>query len=392
MEVRKNGAVTTSYTYDTNGNRLSATTPAGTTSGTFDAQDRLTQYGNTTYAYTASGELQSKTVGGQTTTYQYDQLGNLITVGEPSGTQITYLVGGQNRRIGKQVNGVLTQGFLYQDALRPVAELDGANHVVSRFVYGSRTNVPDYVIKGANTYRILADQVGSVRLVVDTATGQVLQRLDYDEFGNVTQDTNPGFQPFGFAGGLYDRDTKLTRFGARDYDPEVGRWTSKDPNGFGGDQTNLYSYSYSDPINFADPDGRVAIAAVGILIVPGVGELVLTAAAVTIVVGFIAYEGPQIYHALSEKPKDEDADVKDEPGSCPNEENLLKKPGHIADELGFSVDEINDAIHEAKKKMPKTVKVRNADVGVDPNTGEIYPIHPETGPGDSIGNIFDFLK
>ena len=45
------------------------------------------------------------------------------------------------------------------------------------------------------------------------------QRREYDEFGNaLLSSTNVGFQPFGFAGGLYDQDTKLTRFGARDYD------------------------------------------------------------------------------------------------------------------------------------------------------------------------------
>ena len=58
--------------------------------------------------------------------------------------------------------------------------------------------------------------------MVNVATGAIIQRMGYDAFGNVTQDTNPGFQPFGFAGGLYDRDTKLVRFGARDYDPETG--------------------------------------------------------------------------------------------------------------------------------------------------------------------------
>jgi RHS repeat-associated protein len=52
-------------------------------------------------------------------------------------------------------------------------------------------------------------------------------------FGNVTRDTNPGFQPFAFAGGPYDPDTKLVRFGVRDYDSETGRWTAKDPIRFG---------------------------------------------------------------------------------------------------------------------------------------------------------------
>jgi RHS repeat-associated protein len=109
--------------------------------------------------------------------------------------------------------------------------------------------------KGGRTYRILTDQVGSVRLVVNASTGEVAQRIDYDEFGNVLNDTNPGFQPFGFAGGLYDQDTKLTRFGTRDYDAETGRWTAKDPIGFSGGDSNLYAYVMNDPINFADPDG-----------------------------------------------------------------------------------------------------------------------------------------
>ena len=55
----------------------------------------------------------------------------------------------------------------------------------------------------------------------------------------VTLDTNPGFQPFGFAGGLYDADTGLVRFGARDYDAAVARWTAKDPIRWDGGQANL---------------------------------------------------------------------------------------------------------------------------------------------------------
>ena len=113
------------------------------------------------------------------------------------------------------MNGTLTQGFLYQDGLKPVAELDGSNDVVSRFVYATRTNVPEYMIKGGVTYRIITDHLGSPRLVINASTGAIAQRIDYDEFGNTTLDTNPSFQPFGFAGGLYDRDTQLVRFGQK---------------------------------------------------------------------------------------------------------------------------------------------------------------------------------
>jgi RHS repeat-associated protein len=61
--------------------------------------------------------------------------------------------------------------------------------------------------------------------------------------------------PFGFAGGLYDADTKLTRFGYRDYDAETGKWTAKDPIGFDGGDTNLYGYVLGDPVNFIDING-----------------------------------------------------------------------------------------------------------------------------------------
>ena len=79
--------------------------------------------------------------------------------------------------------------------------------------------------------------------------------MDYDVWGKVIQDSHPGFQPFGFAGGLHDPDTGLTRFGARDYDAETGRWTSKDPILFNGGDMNLYGYVLQDPVNYFDPEG-----------------------------------------------------------------------------------------------------------------------------------------
>ncbi len=207
--------------------------------------------------------MQNSTVGGQTTTYTYDVLGNLKSVVGPTGFTIEYIVDGQNRRVGKKVNGTLVQGLLYQNQLNPVAELDGSGNVISRFVYGTKANVPDYVVKGGATYRIVSDHLGSPRLIVNTADGTVAQRLDYDEFGQVILDTNPGFQPFGFAGGLADQHTGLIRFGARDYDPLTGRWTAKDPINFRGDSANLYMYAGSDPIDYIDPDGRIFNVVVG---------------------------------------------------------------------------------------------------------------------------------
>jgi len=256
VEVQTDGVVTESYTYDLNGNRTGVTNGAGTVNATFDAQDRLTTQGPATYAYTPNGELASKTVGTSTTAYTYDAFGNLLSVGLPDGRTVTYVIDGMNRRIGKSVDGVLIQGFLYRDQLNPIVELDGAGNVVSRFIYGTRANVPDYMIKNGETYRIVSDHLGSVRLVVNTADGTIAQRIDYDAFGRILNDTHPGFQPFGFAGGLYDPDTGFVRFGARDYDSEAGRWTAKDPRLMNGGYLNLYQYSANDPVNFLDLTGK----------------------------------------------------------------------------------------------------------------------------------------
>jgi RHS repeat-associated protein len=249
--VTRDGANVSSYTYDSNGNRLP---------GTYDSQDRMLAYGGATYMYTGNGELASKTDGSGATTYDYDELGTLTKVSLPTGKVIEYVIDGQSRRVGKKIAGILVRQWLYGDALRIVAELDGTGAVTSRFVYGSRANVPDYMIRGGITYRIISDHLGSPRVIADSANSSVVQFMDFDEFGNVLLDTNPGFTPFGFAGGLYDGDTNLVRFGARDYDARVGRWAAKDPALFAGSGSNLYGYSFADPINFLDVDGHHPIA------------------------------------------------------------------------------------------------------------------------------------
>ena len=117
------------------------------------------------------------------------------------------------------------------------------------------SRIPFAMIKEAVTYYLTYDQAGSLRTVSDS-TGNIVKRLDYDSFGNIINDTNTGFKvPFGFAGGLLDRDTGLIRFGYRDYDPDVGRWAAKDPILFAGGDTDLYGYVLNDPVNLIDPWG-----------------------------------------------------------------------------------------------------------------------------------------
>ena len=151
--------------------------------------------------------------GDLTTTYDYDALGALTKVILPDGAVIDYVIDAAGRRIAKKRDGVIVQRFVYGEGPSPVAELAADGSVRSRFVYATGATVPDYIIRGGDRYRVVSDHLGGPLVVVNADTGAVAQEIERDELGRVTRDTNEGFQPFGFAGGLYDVDTGLTRFG-----------------------------------------------------------------------------------------------------------------------------------------------------------------------------------
>ena len=88
-----------------------------------------------------------------------------------------------------------------------------------------------------------------------TTGGLPVLSCKYDSFGNIIEQNGDFELPFRFAGGIWDEDTKLIRFGVRDYDPEVGRWTSVEPLGFAGAR-NWYVYAGNDGVNYLDLDGR----------------------------------------------------------------------------------------------------------------------------------------
>jgi RHS repeat-associated protein len=124
-------------------------------------------------------------------------------------------------------------------------------------------------------------------MVVNAKTSDVAQSIDYDAWGNVLSETGAGFQPFGFAGGLYDVTTELVRFGARDYDPATGRWTAKDVIGFAGRQANQYAYVNGEPVNRVDPGGRSEMGSEVAGSMAGAGIAMLATGTAVSAIGFI---------------------------------------------------------------------------------------------------------
>ncbi|MBK6812166.1 MAG: RHS repeat-associated core domain-containing protein [Sandaracinaceae bacterium] len=162
-------------------------------------------------------------------------------------------------RVGRVVNGAFERGWLYKDSLNPIAQVNAAGVVEATYVYVTRANVPDYIVTTAGAvYRVVSDHLGSVRMLVNATTGAVVERYDYDVWGRVTFESGDhSLHPFGYAGGLYDADTGLVRFGVRDYDADAGRWTAPEPLGFAA-EANWYRYANGDPMNYTDPTGLIA--------------------------------------------------------------------------------------------------------------------------------------
>ena len=112
-----------------------------------------------------------------------------------------------------KLNGTTVENYFIWNSLNQlIGVMDSSGSLTARFVYGSKSHVPDYMMKNNINYQIVSNHLGSPVAVVNATTGAVAQEIKYDEFGATLSDTNPGFTPFGFAGCLYDQDTKLCRF------------------------------------------------------------------------------------------------------------------------------------------------------------------------------------
>ena len=257
LTVTKDGTLVEEYQYGPNGTRAYEMNTLRGIAGrslTYSEEDHLLTANGTTYQYDLDGFLSTKTNDVGITNYSYSSRGELLRVDLPDDTAIEYVHDPLGRRIAKKIDGVIVEKYLWQGLTRLLGIYDGLDNLLMRFEYADGRMPLAMAINGS-TYYLTYDQVGSLRVVADSF-GSVVKRIDYDSFGNIIDDTGPAFEvPFGFAGGLNDRDTGLVRFGYRDYDPDIGRWTAKDPIFFAGGDTDLYGYVLNDPVNLIDPWG-----------------------------------------------------------------------------------------------------------------------------------------
>ncbi|CAA6807854.1 MAG: odd Oz/ten-m homolog 4 [uncultured Campylobacterales bacterium] len=241
----EDGNLTNEYSYDLQGNRLSHTVN--------DDSQTLSDGNGTSYTYNDDGYLHTKTNLSGTTTYTYNLLGELERVVTPSKT-ITYTHNTDNQVVSKSVDGVVKYKYVWSDLTTLLGVFDGSDNLLMRFNY-LEDRVPFSMDYLGSTHYLHYDQVGSLR-AVSNSNGLIVKEVAYSPYGEVLSDSNTSFYlPFGFAGGFVDSDTKLVRFGYRDYDPSLGKWTAIDPIRFNGGDTNLYNYVLNDPVNLIDPTG-----------------------------------------------------------------------------------------------------------------------------------------
>ena len=248
------------YTYDDVGNRLTEVSAAGTTSYTYDALDQLVSSsgvgGNVTYTFNLDGDQ----TGSGTQTMTYDLAHRLKTLSSGT-TTTTYSYAGDGARVEASTGTQASKKTRYvwdpnRSVPELVRELDGNNALVREYQYGL-----DLISMkaGSSSYYFHHDGLGSV-LNVTSSTGVTQWTYDYHPYGVArTTMKNSNQAPTNqiqFAGEYLD-PTGLYHLRARQLAPSVGRFTSPDPirGSLASAATSSYLYAGDNPINFVDPLG-----------------------------------------------------------------------------------------------------------------------------------------
>ncbi|MEZ4294994.1 MAG: RHS repeat-associated core domain-containing protein [Polyangiaceae bacterium] len=254
------GTAQTLYAYDPAGNRTSMTAPAGTTTYQYDVNDRLTAAGTATFGFDANGNLTQRTDPSGTALYDYDSLDRLAGVTPPSGPAVAYGYDGNHRRVSKSVGGAVTRYVVEAEMgfSQVLEERDEATDDLiasySHGLYRARKKQANGLVR---YYHL--DPAGSVRALSD-AGGAMSDAVRYDAYGNVAASIGAPISPYGFKGEETDPETGWQYLRARYYDPQVGRFSSRDTYPVDpGDLLNRHRYVFgaNDPVMNADPSGRM---------------------------------------------------------------------------------------------------------------------------------------
>lgn len=238
----------TSYTYDTAGNR----TTAGSITYSYDVGGRLTSTSDgTAYGYDAAGNLVSRTRAGQTTRLTWDSQNRLVRITYPNETFSAYGYDDGGRRISKRLPDGTVRYYVYSGEML-LQEIDGGGKVVASYTYDS-IDRPISMWRNGKTYFYLLNHLGSVVGLADTS-GVLVATYHYDPWGNLLSNTGAVENPLRFTAREYDAESGLYFYRARYYDPQVGRFISRDPIGISGG-LNLYAYVGNNPLAWTDPRG-----------------------------------------------------------------------------------------------------------------------------------------
>lgn len=254
-------------TWDANGNLTTVHSAEVAGEATHDAADRMTSLGGLRMAYDGAGRVAmlygeadgAVGVSAADHEYGYDGRGLLTSVivrGADGARRQTRLVrDGMGNLISMQSDGAAPRHLLpgpdgYPDA---VVGPDGLPEILFAGIAAAAT--PDIAVQRDRVLLIASDHVGSVRFVVDVASGAVVERRAYSPWGTLVHRDGDARIPFGWGGGLSDEATGLVHFPARSYSPRMLRFLSRDPLLYQAGSTNLYAFVGGDPINHRDPLG-----------------------------------------------------------------------------------------------------------------------------------------
>jgi RHS repeat-associated protein len=246
------------YAYDLVGNRQSEQTSAGTTTFDYDEADRLLRAvgpdGSVDYTYDENG---NRTRAGAWR-FAYDVEDRLSSATDGS-THVVYGYDGEGRRVSATGPGRSTVYSWDVNARVPTlaAEFDADGEVLRGYSHGVGLQA---VTVGDDRLELHADAVGSVTAITGGA-GELLTSTTYEPFGALRSTTAgqalPADVPIGFAGGYLDPTTGLYHLGARDYDPQTGRFTRIDPIAQAVEDPYVAAYVYANnqPTLLTDPTG-----------------------------------------------------------------------------------------------------------------------------------------